>query len=380
MKILWHALLVLVLLVGSFALLGAFWHTDYNPWHSGATESSAFPADNATLLHAIIKAELIHPGVVQKESTEKTIRQDNLTWTMYSYSVHLEQPGLFTELAYKFADLVYSNGGKVFQSYFQPEEYKASMTIGVDSFITHKLAFIWDAPPVVDETASLEGQHGYARAVIVIDDLGANKQAVHRLLNLGVDFTFSILPHLEQSTEIAAFLYGQQKEVLLHLPMEPRGLEYPGKGAIMINMRPEEIQQTIEQDLLSVPYAVGVNNHMGSRLTADAEKMQYVLQTLQHHNLFFLDSRTTGSSVAYKTARQLGVRAAKRQVFLDAVSPLYVEHVKGRLRELASLAEQGLPAIAIGHPKKATLQALEEMLPEFQQRNIRIVRLSEMVE
>ena len=106
--------------------------------------------------------------------------------------------------------------------------------------------------------------------------------------------------------------------------------------------------------------------------------MRVVLQNLAHHHLFFLDSRTTASSVAYSLAQQLGVRSAKRKVFLDVVPQ--IDFVKNQLHELASLAEQGKPAIAIGHPKEVTLQALKEILPEFKRRNIKIVRVSQFMQ
>jgi polysaccharide deacetylase 2 family uncharacterized protein YibQ len=217
------------------------------------------------------------------------------------------------------------------------------------------------------------------RTAIVIDDLGSNVFVVQRLLDLNEDFTFSILPHLEKSAEVATLLHERQKEAFLHLPMEPQSYPAtsPGKGAIMTNMDSEQIRQTIEENLQTVPFVAGVNNHMGSRLTADWEKMQVVLQHLRNHQLAFLDSRTTGATVAYKVARQLGLKTAQRKVFLDVMPG--TDFVKSQLYELASLAEQGKPAIAIGHPKPETLQALEEMLPEFKRRNIKIVRVSEFM-
>ena len=146
----------------------------------------------------------------------------------------------------------------------------------------------------------------------------------------------------------------------------------------MSNMAPKQVHQMIAQNLQTVPFAVGVNNHMGSRLTADREKMHVVLQNLSHHQLFFLDSRTTASSVAYSLAQQLGVKSAERKVFLDVIP--HIDFVKNQLHELASLAEQGKPAIAIGHPKEATFQALKEMAPEFKRRNIKIVRVSQFMQ
>jgi len=369
--------IVSVLVLVSLIIIGAFWETDYNPLQK--ISSPTFPVERSVRLRNVVEAELTRSGILKVSSHKKNIQQDTLTWTAYEYAVHLEKATLFSEIAYALSESIYANGGQIFQTYFRSKERKASIVIGVDSFITHTIVLTWNAPPVAEATPTptQTDSTGKFRVAIVIDDLGASEEAVHRLLDFGEDFTFSVLPHLERSTEIATLLHERQKEILLHLPMEPQGYEYPGKGAIMVNMTPEVIQQTIEQNLQAVPYVVGVNNHMGSGLTANPEKMQVVLQTLQHHNLFFLDSRTTGRSVAYKKAQQLGLKSAERKVFLD-VEPQY-DLVRDQLLKLALLAEQGKPAIAIGHPKEVTLRALKEMLPEFKRRNIKIVRLSQFV-
>lgn len=369
------ALGVVIVILGF--LIGAFWGA-FSERGKIQADTPIFPEHKANLLHAIIEAEFQHPGVVQKISDEKIIQQETLTWNTYEYAVHVEGQAVFSELAYALSEAVPANGGKIFQTYFQQDDHKASMTLGIDSFITHTVSLTWDAPPVETPVPVQDLPVGKYRAAIVIDDLGASEYPIQHLLAMDVDFTFSVLPHLDKSTHVANVLHDQQKEILLHLPMEPQGYEYPGKGAILTRMTPDVIQHMIEQNLQTVPYAVGVNNHMGSRLTANAEKMHTVLQILQQHHLFFLDSRTSGRSVAYQTARQLGVKTAERKVFLDAV-PGY-EFARSQLRELAALAERGEPAIAIGHPKDATLKALEDMLPEFQQRNIEIVRLSQFME
>jgi polysaccharide deacetylase 2 family uncharacterized protein YibQ len=373
--------LVVLLLVGLLLLSGFLTNVVlelvYSPGHTRA-ETPMFPDSKARLLHTIVEAEFLHPEVMQKSLTEHAIQQDALTWTSYAYTVHVLRQGVFSEIAYALSEAVPANGGKIFQTYFQPEDHKASISLGLDSFITHTVSITWDALPAETPLPVQERPQGKYLAAIVIDDLGSSEYAVKRLLNMDTDFTFSILPHLEKSSSIATWLHEQQKEILLHLPMEPQGYEYPGRGALLMRMTPDEIQRTIQEDLRTVPFAAGVNNHMGSRLTASKEKMQAVVQTLQQKNLFFLDSRTSGHTVAYQTAKQLGLRTAERKVFLDSL-PGY-DFARSQLQELAALAEQGKPAIAIGHPKDATLKALEDMLPEFEQRNIQIVRLSQFVE
>jgi polysaccharide deacetylase 2 family uncharacterized protein YibQ len=371
---------ILVLL--SFIIIGAFWGTDYNPLQDRS--SPVFPIEKSVRLCSVIETELNRPGVLETTRHEKNVHQEHVTWTAYEYAVRIEKPAVFSEIAAMLSESIAANDGQIFQTYFQAAERKASIVVGIGSFITHTLVLTWDLPlsPVVEAPpqSAPGAAKGQFKAAIIIDDLGASEQIVRRLLDLGEDFTFSVLPHFEESTAIATLLHDHQKEILLHLPMEAQNHSsgYAGKGAIMVKMTPDIIQRTIQQDLQFVPYVVGVNNHMGSRLTTDPAKMQTVLQTLHQDGLFFLDSRTTPSSIAYKTAQQLGVKSAERKVFLDVI-PQY-DFVKQQLLELAALAERGEPAIAIGHPKDATLRALKVMLPEFKRRNIQIVRLSQFVQ
>lgn len=390
-KTLSNYLIILIILFGVLIALGAFWESDYNPLQEPV--SSEFPSKTSVQLTKIIDRVFNQPGIVKyaaESQTKGTVQHQSLTWTQYEYTVRVEDRTLVLKLISELSEAIDASGGEVFQTYNQPKEHQTTLVIGVGSFITHQIVFDWP-PPVVVESPSLpptpqpeipEKQEEPAtqfRAAIVIDDLGTSTLTAHRLLELKEDFTFSVLPHLEKSTEVAILLHEHQKEVFLHLPMEPLDYpkEFPGKGAIMANMPAEEIRQTIEYNLQTVPFVAGVNNHMGSRLTANSGEMHVVLQHLQERGLFFLDSRTTGRSVAYSLAQQMELKSAKRHIFLDNEASLHA--VKSQLMKLASLAEQGQPAIAIGHPKEATLRALAEMLPEFKRRGITIVRVSQLM-
>lgn len=368
-------ILLLLLVVVSAVAIGAFWGTDYTPWKSPPA-SPDFPFEQAAKLQTMIAANLDRSDL-QVTVEKKPVQQETLAWTRHDYVVHLTDPALYTELVYTLSEDIYANGGQIFQTDFRSDKSQVALTIGTGSFITHTLLFTWDVTPVA-ATPAPAAADGILRVALVIDDLGANESPVHRLLELGEDFTFSILPHQAKSLEMATLLHERQKEIILHLPMEALNVAYAGKGALLVNMTADAMQRTLEQDLQAVPYAVGVNNHMGSRLTADTGKMQPILQTLQQRQLFFLDSRTTGASVAYKTARQMGIKTAERKIFLDYEAGY--DYAKNQLFALAALAEKGKPVVAIGHPKSATLQALKDVLPEFKRRKIQIVRLSELVQ
>ena len=217
------------------------------------------------------------------------------------------------------------------------------------------------------------------RAAIVIDDLGRELEAVHQLARLPYRVTFAVLPGLAYSREAAEEAHRAGREVLLHLPMEPElgARALPGPGEIKVGMADPEVGRVIRADLGSVPYSDGVNNHMGSRATADAALMGRVMKVLRERNLFFIDSRTTASSAALEAARRRGVPAFYRSVFIDDTES--VDYSLGELRRFRQVVrEQGL-ALAIGHPYPTTIQALEQFLPELERDNIQLVFASQIV-
>jgi uncharacterized protein len=217
------------------------------------------------------------------------------------------------------------------------------------------------------------------RAAIVIDDMGRDLEAARKLLALNYSLTFSVLPYLRYTQATAQEIHHSGREVMLHLPMEPEPSAQisPGEGAIRIGMNPLEVQRVIQNDLASVPYAAGVNNHMGSRATKDAALMAEVMKTLADHRLYFIDSRTTAASVALEAARRQGLPAFYRAVFLDDTET--VPYTLGQLGEFRHTVEREGVALAIGHPHATTIAALEEFLPEFERADIELVAPSQIV-
>lgn len=216
------------------------------------------------------------------------------------------------------------------------------------------------------------------RAAIVIDDLGQDMQRTRALLALGYPLTFSVLPHLPASHETSDAAARAGREVMLHLPMEPiSDKARPGQGAILVGMRAPEVARIVESDLESVPNAVGVNNHMGSRATSDSVLMAAVMKELSARRLYFIDSRTAPSTVALEAARQAGIPAFYRSVFLDDTET--VGYTLAQLRSFCSLVERQGMALAIGHPHPTTIAALEEFLPEFERDDIELVPASMLV-
>jgi uncharacterized protein len=154
---------------------------------------------------------------------------------------------------------------------------------------------------------------------ILIDDIGQDMGALHDLLAIDAQLSFAILPYLVHSEEADRTLHRLEREILLHLPMEPQSYpkELPGNGGLFVSMSDNEIRNQFRKDLAAVPYAIGVNNHMGSRFTEDEDKMTIIMTELKNKGLFFVDSRTVKDSKAREAADRIGVRFLARKVFID---------------------------------------------------------------
>jgi polysaccharide deacetylase 2 family uncharacterized protein YibQ len=217
------------------------------------------------------------------------------------------------------------------------------------------------------------------RAAIVVDDLGQDAEAARKLLALPYPLTFSVLPHLRYSEATAAEIHRAGRQVMLHLPMEaePGSHASPGEGAIRTGLSDAKVQRIVQDDLASVPFAVGVNNHMGSRATKSVPLMADVMRILAERQLYFIDSRTTPDSVALAAARRQGLPAFYRAVFLDDTQT--VPYTLGQLREFRRVVEEQGVALAIGHPHVTTIEALARFLPELERADIELVEASELV-
>jgi len=217
-------------------------------------------------------------------------------------------------------------------------------------------------------------------AAIIIDDLGGNLEAARKLLALPYCLTFSVLPHLRASAETAREAQTAGREVMLHLPMEPEAPSQasPGKGEIRVGMTSSEVEHILQSDLASVPQAVGVNNHMGSRATADPRLMAAVMRSLAGHHLFFVDSRTSAASTAFETARRQGLPAFYRSVFLDDTRS--VSYTLGQLRQFRHVLEDQGAALAIGHPYPTTIAALAKFLPELERDDVQLAPASQLLQ
>lgn len=230
--------------------------------------------------------------------------------------------------------------------------------------------------PKPHKAALLSHPKGPGRVAIIIDDMGSSMREVDAFLSIGLPLTFAVIPSLGRAKAVAEAAHGAGAEVMLHMPMEPEG--YPKQRlesiGLLVGMENTEIAERVNGYFKSVPFATGANNHMGSRFTQQADKMEVVLRVLKGKGLFFVDSKTSPASVGYQTARALGLRCATRQVFLDNVQD---EAAIGRqLAQLAAIARKHGSAIAICHPHPSTIRALKSAMPQLARSGITFVYAS----
>lgn len=216
------------------------------------------------------------------------------------------------------------------------------------------------------------------RVALIIDDLGYDKKIAEKFLGLEINLTFSILPHSPFQNKIARLASSKGLEIMLHLPMEP--LEYPevnpGPGTLLSSMTPDELINQLEEDLNSLPGVKGVNNHMGSKLTAESAQMYQIFSVLKHRGLFFIDSRTTSDSLCKPSARLFQLPFAERDVFIDHYPKS--DFIRKQVKELIRIARLNGEAVGILHPHSTTYRILQEMLPDLRNQ-VQLVPASKIV-
>lgn len=219
---------------------------------------------------------------------------------------------------------------------------------------------------------------GRPQIAVVIDDVGIDRRRSARAIRLPGAVTLAFLPYADGVQEQAQEARRAGHELLVHLPMEAldRGAD-PGPNALYTHLDEAEIVARVRANLDRFAGYVGVNNHMGSRFTGFQPGMELLMAELRARGLLFLDSRTSGDSVAYRTARRHGLPSAARDVFLDHDEG--GENVAQQLRAVEDVARRHGAAIAIGHPLDATLDQLERWIPTLEQRGFQLVPLSALV-
>lgn len=206
---------------------------------------------------------------------------------------------------------------------------------------------------------------------LIIDDIGYNLRNGLRAVNLPGAVNYAVLPHTPYSKRLAKAAHQQGKIVMLHAPMTNIHQREPGPGTLSPEMDQASFIKELNKSLAVIPFVQGINNHMGSQLTQDKTRMQWLMEEASKRQLFFIDSRTTAASVAESTARENGVPSMSRDVFLDHIRT--PKAVNEAFELLLRTAKRKGHAIGIGHPHRVTLDMLEARLPELKKQGIRLV-------
>jgi polysaccharide deacetylase 2 family uncharacterized protein YibQ len=229
----------------------------------------------------------------------------------------------------------------------------------------------------VPERSGEKNVTGRGSISVVIDDVGNNIEELKPFLKFPGCITFAVLPLLRYSRESSRLIREAGKDVLLHLPMEAHNGTDPGPGAILASLDPGTIEATLNADLESVPGAIGVNNHMGSKATADIGVMEVVLSSLKEKGLFFLDSRTTPETRVKEAAKLTDIPLLERSIFLD--NEKTIEAVRAQFEKGLKIAEETGNCVLIGHlQNKIVLDVLWEFLPLMEKMSYKLITLKEL--
>ncbi|MBV8165216.1 MAG: divergent polysaccharide deacetylase family protein [Alphaproteobacteria bacterium] len=249
--------------------------------------------------------------------------------------------------------------------------------LAVASLPKPPMAFTGSTPPWRANAVAPPATHGKPMVALVLDDMGLDRKRAARAIALPGPLTLSFLPYAEDLPHQTQSARTNGHELMVHVPMEPLGSENPGPRPLTVGLSSEEVAARLDHDLSRFAGFVGINNHMGSKFTGNAPGMAVVIGELRARGLLWLDSRTAGGSVGSAIARAYDVPHVDRDVFLDNNPALPA--VQRQLADLEAVAKRRGWAVAIGHPKDGTLDALAAWLPRLAERGVVLVPLSHIV-
>ena len=232
-----------------------------------------------------------------------------------------------------------------------------------------------------DNTSPNIPEAGMPGIALIIDDLGNQHEQGERAVHLPGPVACSFLPYGPYTRELASQAHMQNKEVLLHLPMQAAAHEQAldEKGVLTLDMTRQQFLATLQHDLDAVPFVSGLNNHMGSLLTRHPGHMAWLMQSISEQgSLFFVDSRTTDRTVAARLAREYGVPSIERNVFLD--NELHPEAIRAEFRRLLDIARRQGFALGIAHPRTETLQVLREEIDRLESQGVALITVAHLIE
>ncbi len=322
----------------------------------------------------LIYDSLYDEGVKEEDISFTNVihrHKNDLDWDFTELTVRLDSPDSISRLINSILKKISNLQPDVALKTRKISSTEFVLNIKIFNFLSHRL--------ILRHEAKKKAEIGkLPRVAFIIDDIGYDESLAASFMKLDIPVCLSVLPNAPYSKEIAAKTVKNGRELLLHLPMEPKGYPEinPGKGALMIDMDRPTIQKIVRNDIMKFPGLKGVNHHMGSLFSENYIKMKYVLDEIKKYNLYYVDSRTTNRTVAYKVAKALGVPAAEKSVFID--NDLSEKALKYQMGRLLGIARYKGSAIGIGHPHPETLHILEEYTGQLKKSYV-VVPVSELV-
>lgn len=404
---------IVLCLIGIIAILavacGMFYASDRSKKDVGDSKDNA-PAKEVNLLDESIEAQRLVDNILLQKDNWQLIENDhgkkNVEVEESGAKVQINQRNLavgvpnstsvtgageWLKNKVEAAGLSYISGRMT--KYKNWDAFRAEVGIsvkagsGTKSFVTDTIIFFHngnlkkkdkDVKDLPEEPAE-EARQYEGKIAIIIDDCGADMTAVRTLLNTGLPFSYAILPNKEYSSDVLEMVKSKGRVPLLHLPMEPlsRSAMSEGNRTVMTSSSASAQQALVRKHLDSLPGVVGVNNHQGSKGTADKATMKAVLQVLKKEKLFFVDSRTNSASVARDMAKQMGVLTARNDIFLDNSSN--VEDIRKQIYKAFAMAEKNGSAIAICHARPNTAKCWKMYAEEFKKTGITFVPVNKLL-
>ena len=218
---------------------------------------------------------------------------------------------------------------------------------------------------------------GRPRIAIVLDDMGLSQSRSLRAADLPGPLTMSFLPYGDNLQEQVDLVRNKGHEVFLHIPMEPDTPDFPGPNALLVGLDEDELYRRLQWNLTRFRGFVGVNNHMGSRFTADRNGMDLLLQELNRSGLIFLDSKTNKDTIGYPLAHKRGMPSLIRDIFID--NELDSKAIQAKLKEVEEVAREKGYVIAIGHPHTLTMEELSKWAATLADKGFTLVPVSNLL-
>lgn len=217
-----------------------------------------------------------------------------------------------------------------------------------------------------------------SKIAIIIDDFGWDKNVVSQFTSLNIPLTLAIIPELKYSNYVGTLAHKSGKEIIVHLPMEAINHSLAGHPLkVTTTMSAAQIQSAVSKSFKDIQFAVGLNNHMGSKATSNIKTMESVMQELKNENKFFIDSNTISSSVGYSQAKKYHLKTARNDIFLD--NSLQEKDMQKQFLAALALANKNGSVIIIGHAHPETANFLKKIIPELKKQGVEFVFSSQVV-